>query len=320
MKISLIGFAVFFVCLSCENSNQHPVGMIHIFPTTGDTSLLFEYNGEGSTDDHSYPIGLVFRWDIDGNDVWDSEFEHFSTFAHKYIQPGNYLVKMEVKDLDGLTSIVMDSVQVFGENLDIGTLNDPRDGNIYKTIKIDGSWWMSENLRFGKLIPNSWEQTDNDTVERYRFTDWKTCDSIGGVYTWFEAMNYEVDNPKGICPDGWHIPSNEEWRKLYQAFPMSYAHKYFGKNGLLKPKDCKRTPCYGHKCIQTPGRPINEGSGNPGTKEEKFCCHHGLEPQLPDCSERAGPEIFGNPARGSLGFGYNLCANLSGLALFNRYH
>jgi uncharacterized protein (TIGR02145 family) len=232
MKISLIGFAVFFVCLSCENSNQHPVGMIQIFPTTGDTSLLFEFNGEGSTDDHSYPIGLVFRWDIDGNDVWDSEFEHFSTFAHKYIQPGNYLVKMEVKDLDGLTSIVMDSVQVLGENLDIGTLNDPRDGNIYKTIKIDGSWWMSENLRFGKLIPNSWEQTDNDTVERYRFTDWKTCDSIGGVYTWFEAMNYEVDNPKGICPDGWHIPSNEEWRKLYKAFPMSYAHKYFGKNGL----------------------------------------------------------------------------------------
>jgi uncharacterized protein (TIGR02145 family) len=146
--------------------------------------------------------------------------------------PGDYLVKLEVKDLDGLSSIAVDTVKVFGQNPDIGTLNDPRDGNNYRTVKIDGSWWIAENLRFGKLIPNSRDQTDNDTVERYRFTDWKDCDTVGGVYSWFEAMNYEVDNPKGICPDGWHIPSFGEWRKMYQAYPMSYAHKYFGKNGL----------------------------------------------------------------------------------------
>jgi len=146
--------------------------------------------------------------------------------------PGNYLVKLEVKDLDGLTSIALDTVKVFGQNLEIGTLEDPRDGNNYRTVRIDGSWWMAENLRFGKLIPNNRDQTDNDTVERYRFTDWKACDSVGGVYSWFEAMNYKVDNPKGICPDGWHIPSLAEWRRMYQVYPMSYAHKYFGKNGL----------------------------------------------------------------------------------------
>ncbi len=232
MHKSLIGIAIIFICFSCEKSNQPPVGKFDIFPNTGDTSLIFEFDAGGSTDDHSYPIGLVFRWDINGDGVWDSGFDHDYTYAHKYILPGNYLVKLEVKDLDGLTSIALDTVKVFGENTDIDRLYDPRDGNTYRTVKIDGLWWMAENLRFGKLIPNSREQTDNDTVERYRFTDWAACDTVGGVYSWFEAMNYEVDNPKGICPDGWHIPSYAEWKKLYQAFPMSYAHKYFGKNGL----------------------------------------------------------------------------------------
>jgi uncharacterized protein (TIGR02145 family) len=217
---------------SCDKGNLPPVAKLTIFPPVGDTSILFEFNAAQSEDDRSYAIGLVFRWDTNGDGVWDSGFEKDNTSAHKFLVPGNYLVRMEVKDLDGLTAIALDTVEVFGVNADTGRFQDPRDGNVYRTVRIGGSWWMAENLRFGKLIPNSREQTDNDTVERYRFTDWKECDTVGGVYSWFEAMNYNVDNPKGICPDGWHIPSHAEWNKLYQAFPMSYAHKYFGKEGL----------------------------------------------------------------------------------------
>jgi uncharacterized protein (TIGR02145 family) len=232
MKKFLLDIAIISFCFSCNKSNQPPVGLLVIFPNTGDTSVIFEFHAGGSTDDIGYPIGLMFRWDIDGDGVWDSGFDHDNTFAHKYEVPGNYLVKLEVKDLDGLTSIAQDTVRVYGQNADISTFIDSRDGNQYRTVKIDGSWWMAENLKYGKLIPKGQEQTENDTVERYQYTDWKTCDTIGGVYSWFEAMNYEVGNPKGICPDGWHIPSYKEWIKIFESYPISYAHKYFGENGL----------------------------------------------------------------------------------------
>jgi uncharacterized protein (TIGR02145 family) len=228
-----------FICIlvvllssSCKKDNQPPTARLEVFPSFGDTSLIYEFKGGGSTDDRSYPIGLEFRWDIDGDGIWDTEFDHLNTYAYKYNRPGDYRVKLEVKDLDGLTSITEDTLKVIGQNLDIDTLIDERDGEKYRIVMIDGGWWMGENLRYGKIIPFRKEQTDNDTIERYQFTDWKGCDSIGGVYSWYEAMNYKVDEARGLCPEGWHIPTSTEWKKLYQSVPMSYAHKYYGENGF----------------------------------------------------------------------------------------
>ncbi len=45
---------------------------------------------------------------------------------------------------------------------------------------------------------------------------------MGGLYTWAAAVNYDEnyiveEQRQGICPDGWHIPSNEEWETLQEA-------------------------------------------------------------------------------------------------------
>lgn len=220
--------------LSCDKGNLPPSAILNAFPPIGDTSILFEFNAGESIDDRSYPIGLEYRWDLDGDGTWDTGFNHNSTISYRYTKTGTFTISVEVMDLDGLTSIAEDTVEVFGENQDIDTLVDSRDGNEYGIVKIQGKWWMAENLRYGALIPTSQEQTDNDTIERYQFLEWENSDTVGGVYSWFEAMSYNTDDSKGICPDGWHIPTQLEWKNLYQSYPGSYAWLYYGKGGLSK--------------------------------------------------------------------------------------
>lgn len=218
--------------LSCQRENLPPSAVLTVFPPIGDSTLVFEFKASKTTDDRNYPLALQFRWDFDGDGVWDTDYLTYNTIGHRYSRSGTYQATLEVKDLDGLTAIARDTVVVFGENRAIDTLTDPRDGNQYRIVKIGKQWWMGENLRYGQVIPTDREQTNNDTVEMYRITHCPSRDSIGGVYSWLEAMNYKPDDPRGICPEGWHIPTRSDWDTLFEPFPDFYSQKYYGKNGL----------------------------------------------------------------------------------------
>ena len=110
-------------------------------------------------------------------------------------------------------------------DLTYGVLLDSRDGRTYKTIEINGTQVMAENLQYADsnrttyLKGQSWCYNNDST----------NCQKGGRFYSWSAAMNidsrwnfdspYEVDNlistpHQGICPDGWHIPTNSEWRAL----------------------------------------------------------------------------------------------------------
>jgi len=201
--------------LSCQRENLPPSAVVTVFPPIGDSTLVFEFKASKTTDDRNYPLALQFRWDFDGDGVWDTDYLTYNTIGHRYSRSGTYQATLEVKDLDGLTAIAR-----------------ARDGNQYRIVKIGKQWWMGENLRYGQVIPTDREQTNNDTVEMYRITHCPSRDSIGGVYSWLEAMNYKPDDPRGICPEGWHIPTRSDWDTLFEPFPDSYSRKYYGKNGL----------------------------------------------------------------------------------------
>ena len=99
-----------------------------------------------------------------------------------------------------------------------GTVKDI-EGNAYAFIKIGDRWWMAENLKTTKYrngTPIEYPGTDNDawandTTGVYAWFDndiaWK--DSYGALYNW-----YAVNNTNGLCPEGWHIPSDAEWTQL----------------------------------------------------------------------------------------------------------
>jgi uncharacterized protein (TIGR02145 family) len=102
------------------------------------------------------------------------------------------------------------------EIYDSTALYDSRDENRYKTVEIGGVRWMAENLRFA--VPGSFCYEDKDV----------RCRSYGRLYPWHVAMRLPEDfiaNPveggitvehQGVCPAGWHIPSQKDWDKLVE--------------------------------------------------------------------------------------------------------
>jgi uncharacterized protein (TIGR02145 family) len=90
------------------------------------------------------------------------------------------------------------------------------EGQTYHTVLIHTQCWLKENLNVGTMINSNLGgqlQTDNDTIEKYCYgNDSANCDIYGGMYEWNEAMQYIItEGPQGICPTGWHFPSDGEW-------------------------------------------------------------------------------------------------------------
>ncbi len=102
-------------------------------------------------------------------------------------------------------------------------ITDSRDGKSYTTVQIGNQCWMAENLNIGTRIDGSNNQTDNGTIEKYCYDDDEAnCDTYGGLYQWNEMMQYvTTEGTQGICPDGWHLPSDDEWKTLEMELGMS---------------------------------------------------------------------------------------------------
>lgn len=80
-------------------------------------------------------------------------------------------------------------------------------------------------MNYGTRIDGAQEQADNSIPEKYCYNDLETnCTVYGGLYQWAEAVQYlngasnttswnpvPTGNVQGICPAGWHLPSNDEW-------------------------------------------------------------------------------------------------------------
>lgn len=135
------------------------------------------------------------------------------------------------------------------------SITDSRDGQTYKIVKIGDQVWMAENLNYAdsnqtpSLKGKSWCYVNNE----------KYCEVTGRLYTWAAAIDSvalanDADNPqtcgygtkctlpatvRGICPDGWHLPSLAEWKKLLEPVSSSVDDHttwwyYYGVDTMLK--------------------------------------------------------------------------------------
>ncbi|NTW33491.1 MAG: hypothetical protein HGB12_12860, partial [Bacteroidetes bacterium] len=108
---------------------------------------------------------------------------------------------------------------------------DSRDSKTYTTVEIGSQCWMAQNLNYstsGNYITAATEQTDNSIIEKHCYGDnGSNCTTNGGLYQWAEAVQYingasntavyttpPTGNVQGICPSGWHLPSDAEWTTL----------------------------------------------------------------------------------------------------------
>ena len=133
----------------------------------------------------------------------------------------NYTQNGIVTVLD--TSSILDST--FGiawkSGITYGILTDTRDGHAYRTVTIGSQRWMAQNLNFsgsGTVIGACYGNSAD------------SCVKYGRLYTWAEAVDapsaYNATSlnarlpRQGICPTGWHVPSDAEWRTLEVAIGM----------------------------------------------------------------------------------------------------
>jgi len=110
-----------------------------------------------------------------------------------------------------------DIKQFIAQNQPCGQLTVNYGGQTYHTVKIGNQCWFKENLNVGTRIDGSQNQDPtNQTIEKYCYADNESnCDTYGGLYQWDELMkNSTKSGVKGICPDGWHIPTDGEWTIL----------------------------------------------------------------------------------------------------------
>ncbi|MFC0878828.1 fibrobacter succinogenes major paralogous domain-containing protein [Saccharicrinis sp. FJH2] len=140
-------------------------------------------------------------------------------------------------------------------NGNIGTLTDI-DNNTYKIVKIGDQWWMAENLKVThysdgseiKLITNNeeWKAIQyTNNIKAYCFyeNDSSMLMKYGNLYNWMAATNNITENKtyiQGVCPNGWHLPSDEEWHILTLYLGIDSAGGKIKETGTInwsKPND-----------------------------------------------------------------------------------
>jgi len=95
---------------------------------------------------------------------------------------------------------------------------------IYNTVIIGDQCWFKENLNVGTMIPSIDEMQHNGIFEKYCYDDNEdNCLEYGGLYQWNEMMQYSsIEGVKGICPEGWHLPCDDEWKILEGTADSQY--------------------------------------------------------------------------------------------------
>lgn len=200
------------------------------------------YNGSDNGSDAfgfaALPAGIrKTHGDFDGNgydaSFWSSEKERCIELYYKG-SDGKRAAKVSMCDIGLGLSVrcLKDERYLENNGFVYSTITDARDSQVYKTVKIGSQIWMAQNLNYADFMTapglkgRSWCHDGNGL---------DNCEEYGRIYTWAAAIDSSGDfstvakgcgygnecsittSVRGICPEGWHIPSNDEWNILFTA-------------------------------------------------------------------------------------------------------
>ncbi len=112
------------------------------------------------------------------------------------------------------------------------------DGNVYNTLKIGNQVWMAENLmvthyRNGDRITSGHNAKEWNTLTIGAYCDY--ADDVNNVHTYGRLYNwYAVADIRNVAPEGWHVPSDEEWLELEKYLGMSSSVLTSPKIGMFE--------------------------------------------------------------------------------------
>jgi uncharacterized protein (TIGR02145 family) len=192
--------------------NDPPVADFIASPLSGSVPLTVNFTDQSTNNPTSW------QWDF-GNGNSSTQ----QNPSHTYTAVGTYTVSLTVNNSYGSDSETKNSfIEVSNSSTSgqpcpgVPTITD-YDGNQYNTVQIGNQCWMKENLqtthyRNGTSIANitddnAWENLSNGAYVLY--TNNIFWDDYGFLYNWFATVD-----PNGLCPAGWHVPTNNEWIAL----------------------------------------------------------------------------------------------------------
>jgi len=165
---------------------------------------------------------LNYNWhSSDGNiDVQESIISY-----HTPNYAGFIMISCSVDD--GIDTSEVWNISINTYDWTIGSVNDI-DGNSYGTVKIGSQEWMAENLKVSKYRNGieiqdvygtfDWRNLDDSESGAYTSYNHNMGGYYGNLYNW-----YAVINENKLAPEGWHIPTDDEWKDLEMSLGMSQA-------------------------------------------------------------------------------------------------
>ena len=156
------------------------------------------------------------------------------------------------------------------------------DGNTYNTVKIGDQCWMKENLRTkhysdGSAITQGVAEqigimdTSSTLPYYYYIPDTVDVKTYGLFYNWAAAMhgaassNANPSGVQGICPDGWHLPSRQEWMQLQNYVGSQSEFQCNGSTSYIAKAITSTTGWDTIHSTLNPCSPVNNTSANNAT-------------------------------------------------------
>jgi len=147
----------------------------------------------------------------------------FTSFGQVFDYDGNDDGCVNVDDMLGL-------LIEYGQCLDVEEFmcgdNINHDGYDYSTVQIGEQCWFSENCRYLPVVSPSNEGSETSPyyyVYDYEGTDVAAAQTTDNYATYGVIYNWPAVMEPGICPSGWHIPTDLEWQTMEMALGMSEA-------------------------------------------------------------------------------------------------
>ncbi len=232
MKLLQLSSSLAAVCLSALSLNAQVCD-----PSTAPTGLVSTYT-PGS--------GALLEWDaVPGsqgvlilavNPAGLNESKRIQSFElgqflipESRLSPGTYTWQIQatcstLRPFD-LTPISASSTFTVGSASTCPATVTDIDGNVYSTVEIGSQCWTAENLkveryRNGDNIPTGlsngdWSLMTSGACALYNNVA-ENKDTYGLLYNWYAAVD-----PRGLCPTGWHVPTDEEWTELITVLDPS---------------------------------------------------------------------------------------------------
>lgn len=236
-------------CSSCSKNHVPEILEITKTPDLGIGGTVFNLSVQASDPDGDL---LTYIWSSDKGEFGENTTTPMVQWTSPYT----------LEDIScSITVLISDGIASASETIVLGIekpkpveFEDPRDGTMYSVLQLGTQIWMAENLAFVSNIYPSEHGSDADPCYYvYGYDGWNTrlgkcCENFkqfGVLYNWEAALT--------ACPDGWHLPTDEEWQCLEELLGMM--------PGELTMSEWRESGSVGYKLKSSSGW-INQGNGN----------------------------------------------------------